>query len=72
MLSVTNKPFMLSAVMLNVIVLSVVMLNVVALSLGISLKLFLGSFLKTFFNHIIYGLVILTLIGVCLLATNIY
>ncbi len=31
MLSVTNKPFLLSVVMLNVIMLSVVMLNVIAL-----------------------------------------
>ncbi len=30
MLSVTNKPFMLSVIMLNAIMLSVVMLNVVA------------------------------------------
>ena len=30
MLSVTNKPFMLSVVVLNVIILSVIMLNVVA------------------------------------------
>ncbi len=33
MLTVTNKPFMLSAIMINVIMLSVVMSNVVALNL---------------------------------------
>ncbi len=35
MLSVTNKPFMLSITMLNVVMLSVVTLNVVALILDI-------------------------------------
>ncbi len=30
MLSVTNKPFILSAILLNAVVLSVIMLNVVA------------------------------------------
>jgi hypothetical protein len=30
MLSVTNKPFMLSVIMLNVVMLSVIILNVVA------------------------------------------
>jgi hypothetical protein len=32
MLSVTNKPFMLSVIMLNVVMLSVVILNVVILN----------------------------------------
>ncbi len=34
MLSVTNKPFMLSVVILNVVMLSVVILNVVMLSVA--------------------------------------
>jgi hypothetical protein len=34
MLSVANKPFMLSVFMLNVVILIVVMLNVMAASLG--------------------------------------
>ncbi len=41
MLSIANKPYMLSVIMLNVIMLSVVMLNVVApLSGASTIKLF--------------------------------
>ncbi len=39
MLSVTHKPFMISAIMLNVVILSVIMLRVVAPTKMLSFKL---------------------------------
>ncbi len=43
MLSVTNKPFMLSVIMLNAIILSVITLNVMAHTSGARLVLFIQN-----------------------------
>ncbi len=49
MLSVTNKPFMLSVIMLNVVMLSVIMLNVIMLSVFKLNVVALGKLVKD--NH---------------------